>query len=104
MAYAASLLKAIPEPCRRAVADVTGAQAVLFAMLLSRRAEIQQAQMLRLASTAPGNVYLRLPFMAEQCNEMPPAARLPLADLAVSTLRALKWTITRSFAKTCLPL
>ena len=89
MAYAASLLKAIPEPCRRAVADVTGAQAILFAMLLSRRAEIQQAQMLRLASTAPGNVYLRLPFMAEQCNEMPPAARLPLADLAVSTLRAL---------------
>ena len=90
MAYAASLLKAIPEPCRRAVADVTGAQAVLFAMLLSRRAEIQQAQMLRLASTAPGNVYLRLPFLAEQCHEMPPAARLPLADLAVSTLRALE--------------
>jgi hypothetical protein len=104
MAYATALLNAIPEGCRRAAADVTGAQTVLFALVLSGKVDIRRNQMAQLAKTAPGNVYLRLPFMVEQCAGMSLAAHLPLADLAVSSLRALDAGDYKRFRETLLAL
>ncbi len=90
VAYAAALLQAIPQNCRQAVATTEGAATVLYALLLSKRPDTRQRQMARLAARAPGNVYARLSHLADLCGAMPEAARLPLADLAVSALRNLE--------------
>ncbi|MFZ4394461.1 MAG: M48 family metallopeptidase [Kiritimatiellia bacterium] len=89
VAYAAALLQAIPQNCRQAVATIEGAATVLYALLLSKRPDPRQRQMARLAARAPGNVYARLSYLADLCGAMPEASRLPLADLAVSSLRSL---------------
>jgi Zn-dependent protease with chaperone function len=89
VAYASSLLAALPDTCRRALDDTDGAQAVLFALAMARRPDVRQRQRMRLASAAPGNVYARLAFLEGQIAGMPAAARLPLADLATGVLRDL---------------
>jgi Zn-dependent protease with chaperone function len=95
--YAAALLTSIPEICRRAASQTDGAEGVLFALLLSQRPEVRQAQMRRLAQSAPGNVYTRLSSLEAPCAAMPAEARLPLADLAVSALRELDRDEFRAF-------
>jgi Zn-dependent protease with chaperone function len=87
--YAAALLQAIPAECRTATQTVVGSMAVLYAMTLSRQPAVRQRQMARLAAGAPANVYARLVFFDVACAAMPAACRLPLADLAIGTLRAL---------------
>ncbi len=90
VAYAATLLQAIPAECRTATQTVAGSMAVLYAMILSRQPAVRQRQMARLAAGVPANVYARLVFFEGACGAMSAACRLPLADLAVGTLRALE--------------
>lgn len=104
VAFAAALLQAIPDACRRAVTETTGAQGVIFALILSGRPDVVQRQRSRLASAAPGNVYARLPFLEQSCRQMPTASRLPLADLAVSALRDLSPDEYRAFRENLMAL
>lgn len=104
VAYAAALLQAIPDVCRRAVTETAGAQGVVFALILSGRPDVMQRQRARLASAAPGNVYARLTCLEEYCRQMPPASRLPLADLAVSALRDLGPDEYRAFRENLMAL
>ena len=89
VAYAATLLNAIPAACRSTVATVAGAETVLFALVLSRQPAVRQKQMALLAARAPANVYTRIVFLDGLCGAMPEASRLPLADLAISGLRGM---------------
>lgn len=84
--YAAALLNAIPDACRRVVGDTNGAQTVLFCLVLSDEQSIRSRQMAFLADNAPSDVFTRISFLG---SNVPPASRLPLADLAISTLRRL---------------
>jgi Zn-dependent protease with chaperone function len=89
VAYAATLLNAIPADCRGAVATINGAETVLYALVLSRQPAVRQKQMALLAARAPSNVYVRIVFLDDMCGSMPEASRLPLADLAIGVLRGL---------------
>jgi len=104
VAYAATLLDAIPQPCRQAAAHADDAQGVIFALLLSSRPDIRQRQMALLARQAPANVYAKMSFLESQCAAVPAASRLPLADLAVSALRYLEPDEYRAFRDTLLAL
>lgn len=104
LVYAAALLQVIPESCRRMVESTDGAQAVLFALLLSPRPEINRRQMATLAAGAPGRVYTHLSFLADLVEEIPETVRMPLADLAVSTLRELDPTDYPGFRENLLSL
>jgi Zn-dependent protease with chaperone function/uncharacterized tellurite resistance protein B-like protein len=89
VAYAAAILDAIPPDCRTAAATHHGAETILYALVLSRQANVRQKQMARLAARAPGHVYARIVFFDGRCGSMPEASRLPLADLAISALRGM---------------
>ena len=104
VAYAASLLNAIPAECRGAAATVDGAETILYALVLSRHPAIRQRQMALLAARAPANVYARLVFFELRCGAMPEASRLPLADLALSGLRGMDKLLYAAFRENLMAL
>jgi hypothetical protein len=90
LAYTASLLAAVPSEWTQAVRDPMGAQAVVIALLLDTQnpaVREQQSQLLS-AQSAPavGREALRLGALA---GRLDPAVRLPVADMALATLRYL---------------
>jgi len=95
--YAAALLKALPPALLQAARSGDGARAILLGMLLDARPAIRtvQRQLLGLEqdATAPATVEGLLPLL----EALEPRLRLPLADLAVASLRSLEAATTRRF-------
>ena len=104
VAYAATLLRAIPAACRAAAGTVAGAETVLFALVLSRQPAVRQKQMALLAARAPAGVYARVVFFEGLCGSMPEASRLPLADLAISGLRGMDKNAYSAFRENLMAL
>ncbi len=89
LAYAAGLLSAIPAPLRMACRETDGAQAVVYGLLLSQDAAVRAAQRDQIAAAAPEDVTRRLDELAPHMAAVSPETRLPLADVAIATLRHL---------------
>jgi Zn-dependent protease with chaperone function len=97
VAFASSLLGALPAPLADAVREPFGARAVVYALLLDREESVRRTQLAHLEDNeAPGTAaeVLRLRPLIE---ELGAQARLPLVDLALPALRQLSSDQCRNF-------
>jgi Zn-dependent protease with chaperone function len=88
VAYAQSLVGAIPERVRESIRDPSVARAVVLALLLDRNPEIKAAQLNALLSLGDSlaDHATRTAGLLQTC---PVEARLPIVDLALPALRRL---------------
>ncbi|MBU1237987.1 MAG: M48 family metallopeptidase [Gammaproteobacteria bacterium] len=86
---ACDILDAIPAPLRDAAAEPFGARAVIYAMLLDAAPDIRTRQQAVLATQADAAVAQLTVTLDQHLPALPEAARLPLAGLAMPTLRTL---------------
>jgi Zn-dependent protease with chaperone function len=86
---ARDILASIPEPLRQAAAEPFGARAVIFCLLLDSNADTLAKQQAVLAAQAEAAVMLLTDQLRDHMPNLPAAARLPLADIALPTLRTL---------------
>lgn len=92
VAYAASLLDAVPPSLREALRAPSGAAAALYALLLAPEGETRAAQLALLGADAQ-----RVAAMQPAVAALGPRARLPLVELAAPALRALSRDARREF-------
>ncbi len=93
--FAATLLAAIPDPLRDAVHTPSGAQAVIYTLLLSADTATREIQLQALADDAPARE--QVTALEPVLRSLPRAARLPLVDLAIPTLKTLTPEAYRGF-------
>jgi Zn-dependent protease with chaperone function len=86
---ARDILTSIPDALRQAAAEPFGARAVIFGMLLDGNADILSKQQAALATQADVAVAQLTGQLRSHFPNLPAAARLPLAGLALPTLRTL---------------
>lgn len=86
---ARDIIASIPDPLRQAAAEPFGARAVIFGMLLDSNADILAKQQAALAADAEAAVTLLTEQLRGHLPNLPAAARLPLAELALPSLRTL---------------
>jgi Zn-dependent protease with chaperone function len=86
LAYAQSFFAALPKPLLDALASPEGAQAAVYALLLSPKPEIRALQLAKLRETKPEHADACLAY-AQWLLEHGPRCRLPLLDMALPTLR-----------------
>ncbi len=86
---ARDILASIPDPLHQAAAEPFGARAVIYGMLLDGNAGILAKQQAILAAQADPAVAQLTGQLRGHLPNLPEAARLPLAGLALPTLRSL---------------
>jgi Zn-dependent protease with chaperone function len=86
---ARDILAAIPTPLREAAAEPFGARAVIYGMLLDAAPDIRAKQQALLAAQADAAVAQLTTQLAANLPALAEEARLPLAGLAMPTLRTL---------------
>jgi Zn-dependent protease with chaperone function len=86
---ARDILAAIPEPLRQATTEPFGARAVIYGMLLDTAPDIRARQQAVLAAQADAAVVQLTEQLDTHLPALAEAARLPLAELAMPTLRTL---------------
>ena len=86
---ARDILASIPDPLRQAAAEPFGARAVIYCMLLDSNADILAKQRAALDAQADAAVAQLTEQLHGHLPNLPAAARLPLAGLALPTLRTL---------------
>jgi Zn-dependent protease with chaperone function len=99
MEYARRLLHSLPPVIREAASDPFGARALIYGLLLDKKAEVRARQLDHLKNSADGPVFEAteriLPLMLALDEE----ARLPLMDLAMPSLRSLSLEQFSTFAE-----
>lgn len=86
---ARDILFSIPDPLRQAASEPFGARAVIFGMLLDSNVDILSRQQAALATQTDVAVAQLTEQLRAHFPNLPAAARLPLAGLALPTLRTL---------------
>ena len=86
---ARDIIASIPDPLRQAAAEPFGARAVIYCLLLDSNADILAKQQTALSAESEAAVMLLTEQLRDHMPNMPAAARLPLADLALPSLRSL---------------
>lgn len=89
VAYSAAVLAAIPEPVKEEAKDILGAWAVVCALLLDKAPEQRENQIRTLGKTAPDPLLRQLAIVTPRIKELAPELRLPVLDIAISTLRQM---------------
>ncbi len=87
--YSQGILASLPPKLETAVRDTTGAQAVVFNLLLSSATATRARQQQILRQTAGTAVEQAAGALADPVRELPLELRLPLADMAIATLKEL---------------
>ena len=87
--YAAGLVNGLPPAVVSAAHEPHGARAVVYALLLDRKAGPRQAQIAHLSAAADPGVYEETLRLATPIAQLDVRARLPLLDLAMPALRGL---------------
>lgn len=95
--YARQLLENIPQRLRAAAREPWEAQALIFAMLLSRQESMRRRQMALLDRRAESALVLCVRQLADLSDQLDEAARLPLIDLALPALAQLSLAQYRAF-------
>ncbi|MBN2188421.1 MAG: M48 family metallopeptidase [Chitinispirillaceae bacterium] len=88
MAYASGIAGSIPNTLRLAMMDRNGAQAAVFALLLSRDTAVREAQLAAVNKWAP-LVAPRVAALREQVNPLERILYAPIASLAVNSLKTM---------------
>lgn len=87
--YADSVLHSIPEPMLKAAHDPSGARAVIYLLVLSKNDQVRADQMRQLETSADLGVLDEVQALINSNGELNSEQRLPLATIAISTLRQL---------------
>jgi len=87
--YAAGLVNGLPPAVVSAAHEPHGARAVVYALLLDRKAGPRQAQIAHLSAAADPGVYEETIRLAPAIAQLDVRARLPLLDIAMPALRGL---------------
>jgi len=87
--YAARLVGGLPPSIVSAAHEPHGARAVVYALLLDRKAGPRQAQIAHLSAAADPGVYRETLRLAPAIEQLDVRARLPLLDIALPALRGL---------------
>jgi Zn-dependent protease with chaperone function len=87
--YAAGLVSGLPPSVVSAAHEPHGARAVVYALLLDRKAGPRQAQIAHLSAAADPGVYRELLRLAPAIEQLDVWTRLPLLDIALPALRGL---------------
>ncbi|MEM7627423.1 MAG: M48 family metallopeptidase [Planctomycetota bacterium] len=88
--HARELIDRLPAVLRSAAHTSTGAQALVFALLLDRKdAAVMQQQLTYLSEQAAGPVAVLTGRLADAATSLPVEQRLPLLDLALPSLTSL---------------
>ena len=97
ISYAASLLKALPPELFAAARTAEGARAILLGMLLDARPEVRAIQRQLLGLDVGATPLAAVEGFRPLLEPLDLRLRLPLADVAVGSLRALEPTAVRRF-------
>ena len=89
LAYAMQLVASLPKQLRNAVRDPTGAQAVVYNLLLDGEQALRERQLGILDASADPAVRAQTDKLAPETARLGPEARLPLLDMALPALRHL---------------
>ena len=89
LGYARELLDRIPETIKAELQDPYGARAVIYSLVISKKAEIQEKQFAQLQAQADTGVADKTRALYPQLKPFIAAMRLPLIDLSFPALRAL---------------
>jgi Zn-dependent protease with chaperone function len=87
--YAARLVNGLPPAVVSAAHEPHGARAVVYALLLDRKAGPRQAQLAHLSAAADPGVYEETLRLATPIAQLDVRVRLPLLDIAMPALRGL---------------
>jgi Zn-dependent protease with chaperone function len=96
---AAGLVAALPRLVRKAVHEPFSARAVVYALLLDRKAEVRRLQLAHLETEAERGTVSEVLKLAPLIASQGDAARLPLVELAVPALRTLSEPQYQRFRK-----
>lgn len=89
LAYARELIRSLPRAIAEAAREPYGAQAVVYTMLIGGEETIRRRQIERLAEHCEAALHKFTLRLLEQADGLVPEARLPLLDMAASSLRSL---------------
>lgn len=87
--YAHQVLRELPVVLKQAAHDPFAARALIYFMVLDTGLAMRKQQLQHLAQAADDGVYAEIIRLAQHAPEIDPAYRLPLIDIALSTLRQL---------------
>ncbi|MDP1558158.1 MAG: M48 family metallopeptidase [Nitrosomonas sp.] len=87
--YAQQLLSELPAEIKQAAHNPFAARALIYFMVLDNDPEMRQQQLQYLASAADEGVYAETIKLVKKIPQLALAHRLPLLDMALSTLRQL---------------
>lgn len=87
--YAHQVLSELPMVLKQAAHDPFAARALIYFMVLDTGLAMRKQQLQHLAQAADDGVYAEIIRLAQHAPEIDPAYRLPLIDIALSTLRQL---------------
>ncbi len=87
--YAAAILEMLPRPVTDSVHEPYGARAVVYCLLLSGDRQIRDLQLQALRDNAEPQSCQETVRLAPQILQLPADTRIPLADMAIATLKQL---------------
>ena len=87
--HARQIVEGLPGRLRTAAHETYGARAVVYALLLDRRREPREKQLRQLADHADKGVHRETLVLQPFVQQLDRAARLPLTEMAISSLREL---------------
>ena len=88
--FAVVLLRSLPEAVRDAAHDTHDACALVFALLLDKRQEaVRQKQLAQVGDVFAEQMAVTTAKLYDEVIQLDPRAKLPVADLAVGSLRQL---------------
>jgi Zn-dependent protease with chaperone function len=87
--YAHQVLSELPAAFKQAAHDLFAARALIYLLVLDTALAMRERQLQFLAAAADDGVYAEIIRLAQQLPELKLVYRLPLLDIALSTLRQL---------------
>jgi hypothetical protein len=87
--YASRVMSALPPGLRQAVREPVDAMAVVFALLMSSDESVRAVQVQQISVRVDAALLKALGDVSGLVGGLPPEARMPLAEIAVSALRHL---------------
>ncbi len=97
LAYAAAILRDMPDVLLSSAREPYGARAVIYALLLDSRPVMRERQIEHLAASADPEVFLETQRVWPMVEALDARARLPLLEIAMPALRALTVTQRERF-------
>src|SRR5690606_28955844 len=97
--YAAALVESLPPAVLEAAHQPYGARAIVYGLLVDRRPKIREKQLAALDRLAAPDVAALTKKLLPYLDVLDVRARLPLVDLATSSLRAMSPSQYKDFLR-----